>query len=105
MGSAVRVWEVSTGQQVRLLNMYQSAEAVAFSPDGTKLAVGLRDGSVEAFEVQSWTNRIRFSAHSGDIRFLAFTPDGQRILTIGSLTLRIWDVEMLMATLGMPSRR
>ena len=55
--------------------------ALAFSPDGTRLAFGTNEGSAGVFDVQSRSQLVRFPGHTTNIYQLAFSPDGQRVAT------------------------
>jgi WD40 repeat protein len=63
------------------------AGAIAFSADGTRLAVGAGLGGVDAFEVfdlKSGRRAFRFNPPSPDRRCVRFLPDGRLIAGAGS---------------------
>jgi WD40 repeat protein len=55
--------------------------AVAFSPDGTRLAFGTNQGSAGVFDLRSGNQLVRFPGHTTDIFDVAFSPDGSRVAT------------------------
>ncbi len=57
----------------------------AFSPDSSILAVGWATG-IDLWSVSTWT-RLRTLTTTGQVYDLAFTPDGQQIMSIDSGTL------------------
>jgi hypothetical protein len=89
---SLRLWEVETGHEVRVLPIQaQEVRAAAFAPDGKHFlfasGVALRlwdaDGGAEA---------VRFSGHTDAVRCVTFTPDGGRVVSAGDdRTVRIWD--------------
>ncbi len=94
----VRLWEVATGRLIGTMNATPQQHPVefpfAFSPDGRTVAVGsFADHVVYVFEVATGGLRRRFRGHRGTIRSLAFSPDGQRLIS-GSddTTALVWDV-------------
>ncbi|KAI0060080.1 WD40 repeat-like protein [Artomyces pyxidatus] len=71
-----------------------AAKAIAFSPDGLRVAVGLEgNGNIATlWEAQTVTHILTFYGHSGTLRSVAFSPDSSRLAT-GSddHTVRVWD--------------
>lgn len=55
--------------------------AVAFSPDGTRLAFGTNQGSAGVYDLRSGNQLVRFPGHTTDIFDVAFSPDGSRVAT------------------------
>jgi WD40 repeat protein len=73
---------------------------VAWSPDGERVAVGHRDGSVRITRVDGADDPIVIRAHQGVVTGVAFLPDG-RLATSGDSTVRLWllDWRELVASL------
>lgn len=83
----VRVWDLSSGQSVRVqVDLPTPAVAVAFSPDGATLAIG--EG-----ETINLCNARRLGLYDamtvpGGVRVLVFAPDGKAIF-VGSSNRRL----------------
>ena len=88
----VRLWDVSTGQEVRVLRGHEF-RCLAFSPDGLHLATGSRGRTIIIWNVASGAQQAILRGHTRDIYSVAFSPDGKRLVS-GSWdqTVRVWDV-------------
>ena len=68
---------------------------IAFSPDGTKLAIGTGTGNntVKLWDVSTQKHIASFPGHTGWVRAVAFSPDGTKLAS-GSFdgTVLLWDV-------------
>jgi WD40 repeat protein len=103
------VWNPEDGTLVRRIkNMAARTYALAFSPDGTKLAVACgspgRRGEVRLLDAATG-NLLTVLAPSGDVVLdAAFSPDGSRIAAVGAEgVLRVFHVETSAAQVAAPA--
>src|SRR5262249_50339965 len=79
--AAVMIWDVSTARPVQTLTCHTSwVNSVAFSAQG-KLATASSDNTVRLWEkkAQGWMQQHRFTFSEGEVRALAFSPDGRAV--------------------------
>jgi WD40 repeat protein len=66
---------------------------VAFSPDGSRLVGGGRNGRLRLWDATNGQTLHNWNAHTGRIRALTFSPDGMRLASAGEdRQILIWDV-------------
>ena len=66
--------------------------ALAFSPDGTRLAGGCRDNTIRLFDVASREQVAELRGHTDYVHAVAWSQDGTRLVSgSGEFTVRIWD--------------
>lgn len=89
----VNLWNASTGNLIHSLTGFDAAvNAIAFDPNGSRLATGGGDWLVRFWDTKSGAETGRLTGHSGPVQGIAFSRDGSRIAT-GSRdkTVRLWD--------------
>jgi WD40 repeat protein len=97
----VRLWDARTGKPGRVLADHLGAiDGVAFSPDGTKVAVTLQEpqsNTIRVFDAATGVKRLRIELGSHLlITFgggpVAFSPDGKALAGISDPDdVRLWD--------------
>jgi WD40 repeat protein/serine/threonine protein kinase len=97
------IWFAGNGEIVQRLTAEQ-VTALAFSPDGQRLASGSLDGDLTLWETQTGRRLATLSGPLGQVQDLAFAPDGTRLATTSSDgTVRLWDVATGRETLALAS--
>ncbi|MEP7289142.1 MAG: WD40 repeat domain-containing protein [Chloroflexota bacterium] len=70
-----------------------SVSAVAWSPDGSKLAIGSSNGTVYIQDAATGKFIRNWHAHTDKVSALAWKPDGSQLVTASlDRRLRIWDI-------------
>ena len=91
--ATVRVYNSSWSQLWSSSTAHASnVTAVAFSPDGSRLATASLDQTVKIWSTSTWTLQQTLTGHFNGVTSVAFSPDGQKIVS-GSVdgTVKIWN--------------
>ena len=93
---AIAMWDLS-GKVHKSVQTSGFVSAMAFSPDGTRLASGLTTGLIEIRSTQKddgMDPQVTLTGHTDHIWSLAFSPDGLQLAS-GSRdrSLRVWDLK------------
>ncbi|MGI5177645.1 eIF2A-related protein [Dactylosporangium sp. CA-152071] len=67
-----------------------TVNAVAWSPDGTRLATGGNDG-VRVWNATTGEEHLQLTGHTDWVRSVAWTADGTRLATGGDNGVRVWN--------------
>ena len=90
----VRLWDISTEQNIRILEHTKPIIDVAFSPNGEILAAGRVGGEIELWDVPTGQNLTTFGKHRGAVFSVAFSPDGKTLASgAGFGEIKLWDME------------
>ncbi|CAG7854330.1 SubName: Full=Uncharacterized protein {ECO:0000313/EMBL:KIO01502.1}; Flags: Fragment [Serendipita indica DSM 11827] len=93
----IRLWDAKTGEPVGdpLRGHSNSVNAVAFSPDGSRIVSGSWDQTIRLWDAKTGEpvgDPLR--GHSSWVNAVAFSPDGSRIVSGSSdQTIRLWDAK------------
>ena len=91
--NSIYVWDTFTGNAFAMLDEHpDSINAIALSPDGTKLATAGGDWTVRLWEVSTGKYINSLTGHSSAVSSVAFSPDGKILASAGS-TLHLWDAD------------
>ena len=90
--NSVRIWDATTGKEFDYFKVDTEVWSAAFSPDGTRIAVGSRGGKACVLDIKSKNVLARFEKHREWIYSIAWHPDGKTIVTSShDGTARIWN--------------
>jgi WD40 repeat protein len=88
----VRVYDLAAGRQVRTLpGPANWISALAYSPDGKRLAVGCADENVKLLDPGTGQEVFTLTGRSSRVIGVAFSPDGSRLASCGFGEVTIWD--------------
>ncbi|KAM3930547.1 echinoderm microtubule-associated protein-like 6 isoform 4-T4 [Leptodactylus fuscus] len=80
---SVRLWSLADHALIARCNMEEAVRSVAFSPDGSQLALGMKDGSFTVLRVRDMTEVVHIKDRKEVIHEMKFSPDGS-YLAVGS---------------------
>jgi WD40 repeat protein/uncharacterized caspase-like protein len=95
------LWDIRTGQEVRRFRLKTMAVSVAFSADGSLVAIGTggapdneNSAVAHVYSIATGRELQRFGGHTGQIKSVAFSPTQHHLLATGdnSGTTRLWDI-------------
>lgn len=92
-GKRFHLWNVTSSEEVWVLNHDGEVIDVFFSPDSVRLAVGVGDKQIQLWDIRSG-QKLSLLNHIGPIRSVAFSSDG-KYLAIGSQNrmATVWGVQ------------
>ena len=91
----IRVWNISTGECLHVIQAYSMrCASVSFSPDGKILASGGVDGTIKIWDVKTWQCVNILNGHTKLLRAVAFSRSGLFIAS-GSddHTIKLWNTK------------
>jgi WD40 repeat protein len=93
VGIILRLDETGRGAaaSIRLQEVNDMISSLAWSPDGTRLACGLRNGFVHVFDAATGRVTGTLAPHERSISDIGWSPDGRVLATADAECLRISD--------------
>ena len=77
--------------QVGISGLKAQVHSLAFSPDGQRLALGMRDSTVRLHDTANGKLLRRSTGHLGEVFAVAWEPGGKLVSAAQDGAIRIWD--------------
>lgn len=105
----VAVWDVTTGNQLLVMDVQSQVYSLAFSPDGSTLATGSGVSNVELWDVASGDN-VTSLPHApqtvnSSVESIAFSPDGSQLLAASYEFAKVYAVAQWQEAYTVPDSR
>jgi WD40 repeat protein len=92
--TSVRIWNAADGAAVRTIDTQAPVACLAVSRDSNLVAVGGADHKIRLYRVGDGSAVTVLEGHTAAIASVAFSPDGQRLLsTSADHSARWWDIQ------------
>ncbi len=95
--NTVRLWTGDTLAEQAVFTVKEGeVRSVALSPDGKRVAAGIRYGHVRVWDVETKKELFSVKSHEGETWAVSFTPDGKVLCSGGGDwnrpgEVRLWD--------------
>jgi eukaryotic-like serine/threonine-protein kinase len=91
--NTVQIWNALTGGNPLIYrDHFYFVNAVAWSPDGKKIATASADTNVQVWKAGTGSNILTYRGHSSKVNAVAWSPNGMRIASASDdRTVQIWD--------------
>ena len=87
------LWDIPTGTTRLWREHPEGVRAVAFSPDGEKVASGCWDKVVRVYEVRTGKELAVLKGHTDAVNSVSFSPDGKTLASCSlDQTIILWDL-------------
>ena len=100
VGSKQKIHVLGSSKQPRLKDVSHSPKSLAFSPDDTVLVAGLRNASIELWDLTTGEKINTLNGHTQSVETLVFSPDAKTLVSTGQDgTILLWDWDKILQSL------
>ena len=94
VGSNQKIRLFGSSKQPTLKDAPRGVKSLVFSPDDTVLLAGLRNGSIELFNMTTGERITTLNGHTATVETLVFSSDGKMLISTGQDgIILVWDWE------------
>jgi WD40 repeat protein len=87
----LRLWDVASGQPLKILGVTDVVQRAVFSPDDRRLVTGGVDGTVKIWDLQTEQELMTLPGHSDEVSSITFSDVGDSLATSGADgVVRLW---------------
>jgi len=91
-GRRLEFWNTSTWERIKFIGLDTEVLLLAYSPDGTMLAISYEDDSIQILDAVSLFIIADFAGHD-NLTSMAFSPTNDQLLTSSANgSIRVWDI-------------
>ena len=94
--NTIKLWDISSGKELRNINTKNSIYTIAFSPDGLTIASGDAKNNIYLWDVNSGEKIRILEGHTGrfaGVNSISFSPDGKILASAGGdKTVKLWNL-------------
>lgn len=90
---AVRMAKAETGESIWKKTLPEDLKIIAFAPDGQRVAASCEDGHVYVLDAATGEQKLDLDVDVGTVWAVAFSHDGNEILSGGDQVLHRWDAK------------
>jgi WD40 repeat protein len=97
--NTVKLWDAATNEPMDTFDHSAVSHivfAAAFSPDGSQIVTGTRrkeKGGVYIWDIKTPTRPRMTLDHKGDVKAVAFSPNGNWIVSADNETIKLWNAK------------
>ena len=104
VGSNQKIRLLGSSKQPTLKDAPRGVKSLVFSPDDTVLLAGLRNGSIELFDMTTGERITTLNGHTATVETLVFSSDGKTLASTGQDgTILLWDWEKVIKGTSIPT--
>ena len=94
----LRLWDVASGQLLKILGVTDIVERAAFSPDDQRLVTGGADGTVKIWDLLTNQELMTLPGHTDEVTSITFSEEGESLATSGADgVVRLWRTNTVLA--------
>lgn len=89
----IRLWDVATGECLKVTDVKYKITHIAFNSDGSRLLASLTAKVILLWEIGSGKKPMVFRGHEHVVFYAGFSADGNKVISVSrDNTVKLWDI-------------